>query len=125
MNKKMKKNRFDPAASSRVMVWWVLALLVLILCVSYLVTSQKKIRPGYDQAVAAFHRAATFIAEYKGRIKGRLSEVKQLTHNKTPTEEEIHFEFYSTLPNMTIPRPEIASGERQQKIPVSEHDENE
>lgn len=49
-----------------------------------------------------FVRIKTWIAERKNSLHQGIKQVKQLANNKEDEEQEVHFEFYNTLPNMQV-----------------------
>lgn len=59
-----------------------------------------------------------WLTERKTRLNQNLSQVKQLTANNQNANQEIHFEFYTTLPNMRVPVPQVEKTETTRPVIV-------
>lgn len=55
------------------------------------------------RVVTSFNQLITWAKEHKGRLNQKIERVKQVATNQT--EQPVHFDFYSELPNMKMPAP--------------------
>jgi hypothetical protein len=65
--------------------------------------------PGSSVIASYSSRITHFIAAHKNHLHRNLVKVKQLTMNKNESEPQIHFEFYTALPNMHISASEASA----------------
>jgi|GEM_PF-3083606 hypothetical protein len=62
-----------------------------------------------------FSLLANWFSERKNHLQQGMTKVKQLTVNKKAEPEPIHFEFYTTLPNMQV-KPSVPPVEDSKRI---------
>ena len=123
MKKDFKKKRYimedeSPKRYGRMVVSGLIALVILA-GAGYMYQQKKPHDAMQASRVSAWlNQAGVWVAEHKGKWKQQISKVKQLTQNKTPAEDEIHFDFYSTLPNMKMSPPDLAD-EKSDNVQVS------
>lgn len=81
---------------------WTLCIVVMVLfiCLAGFFSYNKS--PTSSLLSSYVAHVKTWIAERKARLHHEVVKAKQVVVNKNDSEPEIHFEFYTALPNMQI-----------------------
>ena len=93
---------------------WLGIFTIVLIAAFVLVKINKPHMRNFSAFSSSLTRFTTWIAERKNHLHQGIAKVKQLAENKTDTSEPVHFEFYTTLPNMqvTMSNP-VASNDNQ------------
>lgn len=81
-------------------------LILLALAAGFFIYQEKQNTLISSRFSLVYSRLNTWMNERKTRLDRNLAQAKQLAANTRNTHQEIHFEFYSALPNMRISVPE-------------------
>jgi cell division protein FtsN len=83
--------------------WMLSSLVIITLCAAIIITSQYK-KPSIVSAKLASYsmRIQNWIAERKNHLHQDIIKVQQIAANKNDNDQQIHFEFYTALPNMQV-----------------------
>jgi hypothetical protein len=66
-----------------------------------------------------FSKATLWITQHKKNLQHNLVKVKHMADNKSESEPEIKFEFYTTLPDMQVPLPtQLSQAEPSSTQPI-------
>jgi hypothetical protein len=111
--RKRKSARFKSGTDKK--VWRRLFAIVFVLTVvsigGFYLWKNRASKMDTSAVTASFHKFSEWVAEHKHRLNQKIVKVKQLADSKQ--EEPIHFEFYSELPNTTVPVPPSESSENK------------
>lgn len=109
MKKDFAEKDFVPKKASRAADkkgWRVacIAMVMLFLCLAGFFSYNKP--SSFSPIISSsFSQLKFWVSECKRRFQQKVVKVKQAVVNKNPIEPDIHFEFYTALPNMQITAP--------------------
>jgi cell division protein FtsN len=116
----VKKERKEAGRSPLFWIAMIFILTGIILAAGFLAVQFK---PVSQAASAVYARVNDWMHDRNARLQKNLVKVKQLAANDKDAHEEIHFEFYTVLPNMKVPvksaEKSSAEGNAAAKMPAA------
>lgn len=83
---------------------WVvmMAMVAVLFCGAFIGYQYKKDPQKYPYLDTYVQQTTNWIAAHRSHLRQDIVKVKRLAANKNTEQEEIHFEFYTALPNMQM-----------------------
>lgn len=103
-----------------ILPWVLSALAVIVLGAGLFIYQQRQTEGRWPAFTATLGEMKAWVAERKSRLKSEVAAAKTLAAAPDEAASQVHFEFYTSLPNMQVSAtaPVVASSTSTTKRPV-------